>query len=430
MSENAKFIIFFILLGVVLPVCLYISSHKKHHSRVEFPVKGKGIAYVYLYTSTRYGQDQYKKYKFIRTDKGKWKYDLGISKKKLLISYVACTLVLEVMCFIFLLEENSRMDAFWFLACPLLVLVGFCILFGTIYFLALEAYCVLMKYYKNNKKKEIRVDSEATQTMKKEKLFRGIKLLVKLILFLLWFVILCGISTLLVILGIDIVSLLQLKMFFPNAFLATLAMALFGGLVYSWIILLKPIMGNYSYVIPGGFATKWKKYRPEKVLKKLAEHRSNVILFNTRQAKIRIYGCGNDFVLEVRMRGNDEDQTFHLIDPDMDSIMPVSDEAPVVIENRWHEKLPVRKCWLVSEETICRFLTKLYECKEWQLAKEGFTFLETTEDIQKLIEADCYIVPEIPADWPLGGLKSNLGQEWLQKKEERVQRALKLLSGV
>ena len=31
---------------------------------------------------------------------------------------------------------------------------------------------------------EIRVDSEATQTMKKEKLFRGIKLLVKLILFL------------------------------------------------------------------------------------------------------------------------------------------------------------------------------------------------------------------------------------------------------
>ena len=61
---------------------------------------------------------------------------------------------------------------------------------------------------------------------------------------------------------------------------------------------------------------------------------------------------------------------------------------------------------------------------------EGFSFGDTTEEVNKLIEADAYIVPEIPLDWPVGGLQSNMGQAWLKRKEVRLQRALNVLGKV
>ena len=69
-----------------------------------------------------------------------------------------------------------------------------------------------------------------------------------------------------------------------------------------------------------------------------------------------------------------------------------------------------------------------YESKDLQAAMEKFSFAESTEVTKKLIEADAYIIPEVPVDRPVGGLQSNMGAEWMRKKEERVQRALDILN--
>ena len=81
----------------------------------------------------------------------------------------------------------------------------------------------------------------------------------------------------------------------------------------------------------------------------------------------------------------------------------------------------------MEEHSIVAFLTKLYICKNLNEAMNDFSFCDTTEEIERLMEDDVYIVPEIPVDWPAGGIQSNMGQAWLRRKEARLSQALKIL---
>ena len=187
-------------------------------------------------------------------------------------------------------------------------------------------------------------------------------------------------------------------------------------------------MGDYSYIVPIGIAGKEKKYDPKYVLKRLNRMRSNVILLTNNQEQVRIYGCGNEHVLEIRIGEEEDAKYFHLTQVDTDSIVPVSDKTPTLIENKWCETFPVRSQWLVDEETIISFLQKLYSRKDIQAAMDGFSFEDSTEETNKLIKADAYIVPKIPVDRPIGGRESKMVQAWLRRKEARLKRALDVLS--
>ena len=202
----------------------------------------------------------------------------------------------------------------------------------------------------------------------------------------------------------------------------------------SWRRFLGILMGDHSYSVTVSDEKDCKKYAPKKILAKLKNNRRNVIYPKNDQWQVQIYGAGETLVLEIRIGYGDDHRVFHMIDfdPEMDetTIMPVTDDSIAIIENRWHEKFPVRKSRLVNEDGICDFLRKLYECKDLKAAMEGYSFEDTTEETNKLMEADAYIIPEVPVDWPVGGIKSNMGAEWMRKKEDRVQRALEELSHV
>lgn len=201
-----------------------------------------------------------------------------------------------------------------------------------------------------------------------------------------------------------------------------------GVILYGWIHLRKPLMGDYSYYVPINIAGKREKYEPKYVLSRLNDTRSNVILLKNKEGQVRIYGCGNEHVLEIQTGEEEDARYFHLTQMDTDSIVPVSDKTPTSIENKWCETFPVRSQWLVDEETIISFLQKLYSCKDIQAAMDGFSFEDSTEETNILIKADAYIVPKIPVNRLIGGGKSKMGQAWLRRKEARVQHALDILS--
>ena len=271
------------------------------------------------------------------------------------------------------------------------------------------------------------MNSETQKDYQYETIEKMIKLFLKMIVSVFWYGILC-----LLLIPYVIFATTLYSMFVEKEILIAFAfsmIAIFGIVFISvvWSCLGKNLMGDHSCRVPISIAGQQKKYAPENLLGKLKGNRSNVILLKSKQGQVRIYGNGETHVLEIRTGKRNDIKVFHMINTDTDSIVPVTDDTPTVIENKWYEKFPVRKNWLVNEEAIGAFLRKLYMSQDMQEAMEGFSFEDSTAEINRLIEEDAYIVPEIPVDWPVGGINSNIGQAWMRRKEERLQRALKLM---
>ena len=201
-----------------------------------------------------------------------------------------------------------------------------------------------------------------------------------------------------------------------------------GFTLYSLVLLLKWIMGNRSFSIPLSIVKMSSLYAPEKMMEKLKNNRCNVLYVKTGQGRVKIYGNGDTHVLEIQLYAAQGRNYYHMIDPDPDSIILVSDDTPTVLNNKWHELLPVRNSWLMTEEKICAFLRKLYESKDIKSVMENFSFTDSTGETQRLIDVGAYIIPSVPVDWPLGGLQSNMGREWMQRKEDKAKLAMDILS--
>ncbi len=201
-------------------------------------------------------------------------------------------------------------------------------------------------------------------------------------------------------------------------------------ITYGWFCFGKFLRGDRSCRIPVKIAERLEIYSSENLLRRLRNNRNNVVVLKSKQWQIRIFGSGEARILEILMGTKDEMRYFHLTNADPESIVPVTDNAPVVIGNKWHERFPVRNNWIVDDGKIGAFLTKLYSFDELEFVMEGFVFEDSTEEVNKLIEADAYIVPKIPVDRPVGGIQSDLGQSWLRRKEVRLQRALNIMGKV
>ena len=410
-------VVFLLLAGICF------GRHKIHPPKIDFPIKGKGIADVYTYFGTsRYRSDPYKRYRFLRDEKGKWKY--AFENKKTFVKIYVAFLIAEILACLIMLPNHMDYDHFLiFISALTFIDVMFAILlFGGGYLLSVEPYIILMLYFRKTKvrKRETKDDQEYRYI----KIERTIKLFSKFFVLLIWLGFLCFLWFPVVGAGIHLYAVANGKGF---PIITLFEVSVLAPLFYVWICLGKFLRGDHSCRVPFSIAGKWNKYDPQYLLDKLNDKRSNVILLKNKLGQVRIYGSGDKHVLEVRIGKAEKVKYFHLTQVDADSIVPVSDTTPVVIENKWNEKFPAREQWLVEEHSIVAFLTKLYICKDLNEAMNDFSFCDTTEEVNKLIEADAYIVPEIPVDWPVGGLQSNMGQAWLRRKEVRLQRALKIL---
>ena len=363
---NPEVIYIFLIFIILLLLAIYFGRHKAHPPIVDFPVKGKGIAYVHLYFgTTRFNSDPYRKYKFIRNDKGIWKYAFENKKKIIIVSVILYLLCAVPAVFMPLLEKNKEMLLFSISFLVPATLVYALFIMGGYYLFTLEPYIILMLYFRKRKAKKVETEEQSVYKC-------------------------------------------------------------------SWRRFLGILMGDHSYSVTVSDEKDCKKYAPKKILAKLKNNRRNVIYLKNDQWQVQIYGAGETHVLEIKIENNNDFQVFHMIDYDQGAdetaIMPVADETTTIIENRWHERFPVRKCWLVKETEICSFLQRLYECKDLQAVLKEFAFSENTGEIQKLIAADAYIIPGVPVDWPVGVIRRNMRAEWMRKKEERVQRALDILN--
>ena len=404
---------------------------EQYPPRIEYSEE-KGIAYVSVYedkTSSFSNKEGYQTYTFIRNKKGKWKYK---SEKKLLfiILFLAPVLIIGSTTYV---QLGFGDDIVYYLKA---VLIWAVLVFGFCQLEAHQARNALNDFLeRNEKKKKGTTEKNEKQKKNEEYKYENISIVIKCIVntikFLFWLVIFGLFMIVLIGIGPMFGSGLRSGDFFESVVLG--AMLLVHIMVTcSWARFLKMLMGNYSCSVPIGIAKGQRKYAPEKILAKLRNNRRNVIYLKNKQGMVQIYGAGEAHVLEVAVGDGDDFQVFHMIDYDPEAdettIMPLTDETTTIVENRWHEKFPVRKCWLVNEDRICDFLRKLYECKDLQAAMEGVSFAESTEETKKLISANAYIIPEVPVDWPVGGIKSNMGAEWMRKKDKRVKRALEILS--
>ena len=177
------------------------------------------------------------------------------------------------------------------------------------------------------------------------------------------------------------------------------------------------------------------KYAPERLAKRLANNRCNVILLSNKAKnwQVQIYGDGEKHVVEVRIAENDDLKTYHMINSepvvDETTIMPVSDDSVVILWNKWFERFPVRGSWVVNNEQIIAFLQKFYECRDLQETMKCFSFENTTELTKKLIENEAYVIPQNPVDYrPYIKTYSELAAKWRKQKNEQIQRAEHILT--
>ncbi len=164
---------------------------------------------------------------------------------------------------------------------------------------------------------------------------------------------------------------------------------------------------------------KGKKYNPQRVVRYLSNQHNNVAIVKTDQGIVRMYSAGQVFVVEITISAESDFKTYHMTDPS------VTDESVTVIQNIVLEKIPVRKNRLVSADQSLAFLCRLYDGQALQNAMKDFVFVDSSDETRRLVKADAYIVPGIPVDLPG---KNEDSRVWMQRKEDKLKRALKVLN--
>ena len=159
-----------------------------------------------------------------------------------------------------------------------------------------------------------------------------------------------------------------------------------------------------------------KKYNASRVVRYLENQHNNVAVIQIDNGMVRMFSAQKNFVVEVSIRNGDDYQTFHMLHPE------VTEESTVILQNIVLEKIPVPKNRCVNGWMAEVFLQKLYDGMDVNTAMQEFRFIETTQETKRLREKDAFIVPNIPVDFPA---KNESSEEWLQRKEDKLQRALK-----
>ena len=419
------------IIAIVVYKLRYIIREKEHPSNV---ICNGEEAYVYIYETGRSTSDsEYKEYKFVNKN-GKWKYEHVISIKFMI---VICIVLYLYCAFIGYISDT---DYWWAIS---LFFPG--LLLEFYFFEHQEAESFLTKYLAVNgliQEPYTRIENEEYEAKLKKSTKTALT-----VRFIIWFlatamifvpfiVVVCGlfVHVICLILGKDDgMEMLSLG----SAFLG------FTFLSNIWVMHSNQwIFRCFDEDIPWEESGKLFKhistrikYAPERLAKRLANNRCNVILLSDKAKnwQVRIYGGGEKHVVEVRIGEKDDLQTYHMIDldpiVDETSIMPVTDNSVVSIENKWLEQFRVRKSWLMDNKQVIAFLQKFYECRDLHETMKCFSFENTTKVTKKLIEEDAYVVPQDPVDyWPFINMGSELYKWWRVKRNEKLQRATHILT--
>ena len=148
-----------------------------------------------------------------------------------------------------------------------------------------------------------------------------------------------------------------------------------------------------------------KKYDANKLVNYLERSHNNVLLFNADKGQMRVFGSAFEFIVEICLPSQNGLITYHLTDP------LVTDEEPVVIGNIFLERFPVRRNRIVGKGQVINAIETLYVSQDLAYTANALAFVDTTEETNRLIENDAYILPSVPLVF--------------HKKKQDIDRALK-----
>lgn len=122
---------------------------------------------------------------------------------------------------------------------------------------------------------------------------------------------------------------------------------------------------------------------------------NNVILIIDKKGWARIFGVEERLILEIGLWNGRDYQVFHMIKREFtDTVIPLlAEEKNEILENSYSEFFPVKKSWIIDNNLLHDFLTKLYEVQDLETAMQDYLFEDNTELICRLRKKKAYIVP-------------------------------------
>ena len=206
------------------------------------------------------------------------------------------------------------------------------------------------------------------------------------------------------------------SMLFAGIAILILGLALLAGVIITLRITANP--DDMSFNVDVSRAEGRRKYDAQRLINHIERCHNNVLLFNTDEGQMRVFGAKDKLITEIFIQKQDGLKTYQLTDPS------VTDEDPVILGNIFLERFPVRKNRLNKKEPVIKAIETLYETQSLEKTAAALPFTDTTEETKRLIEKDAYITPSVPLVFPK---KQKDRDRAIKEKEERENRAMLVL---
>lgn len=205
-------------------------------------------------------------------------------------------------------------------------------------------------------------------------------------------------------------------MFVCGIFAIILGLLLLGGVIYTMVVMGSP--DDLSFKVDIHRAKGRKRYDANRLVNFLERSHNNVLLFNSDEGQMRVYGCKGKLIVEICIEDEEGMVTYQLTNPNE------TDEGLVIVGNIFLERFPVWKNRIVSKEMAVKAIETLYDKQNLKETADSLSVVNTTEETRRLIVRDAYILPEVPFIIPK---KPEDRDKRIKEKEEREKRAIEEL---
>ena len=97
------------------------------------------------------------------------------------------------------------------------------------------------------------------------------------------------------------------------------------------------------------------------------------------------------------------------------------------VGNIFLERFAVRKNRIVNKAQVIKAIEMLYSSQSLTEVVRSLPFVDSTEETNRLIEKDAYILPSVPLSFPK---KQKDRDRAIREKEEREKRAMQVLTDI
>ena len=134
-----------------------------------------------------------------------------------------------------------------------------------------------------------------------------------------------------------------------------------------------------------------------------------------------MFGSKGKLIVEICIATGKGGSTYHLTDPS------VMNEEPVIVGNIFLERFAVRKNRIVNKAQVIKAIEMLFSSQSLTEVVRSLPFVDSTEETNRLIEKDAYILPSVPLSFPK---KQKDRDRAIREKEEREKRAMQVLTDI